>query len=599
MLKQLRERTKVFLWIVVVAFVISIFAVWGMDLRTGDRTEADPEVAGIVNGERIPRQAYAQVATELLNGVKQQRGEDYRMSDMEYRMVQEQAWETTVQKYLIASEIEKTGITIGDDELVSFIRRNPHPSLQSVFVDDNGNFDYQAYLAALGDPSADWTQLENWARSILPEFKLESMLMAQVHVPDRELYDRFLRDSLVVKARYVRVPWADIDEGPAPTDAEIRARYDEIADEFVVPERRRIAVIGIEKAPSELDEEDVRGRLEEIRGEIMAGEDFAEAARNWSDDYMTAEKGGDLGFFSRGSMDSTFTETAFALEPGEVSEPVRTPFGYHLVKMEERDTVDGVEQVHVRHILMEVEPGYDTIDSLRTVLRDVIEEIKDRGFRETAEARGLQYDEPEPIARQAFIPGIGYNPRIINFAFNHRAGQISSTIESEDMVRFVKILEEIPEGRKPLDEVRETVAERILLDRRRAAARETAAEIRREAATSGDLESAALSRSFEMLETPRFRRDDAVPGIGANTAFATAAHTLAVGELSPPITGSDAYYLIVVTERDEPAAEIFADRRPLLLQQARTEMTRRFLANWYEKVRANAEVEDLREEIID
>ena len=89
-----------------------------------------------------------------------------------------QAWEATIQKRLIATEIEKLGIRISDDELVSFIRRNPHPSLANVFVDDQGNFDYQAYLAALGDPSADWTQLEAWARSRLPEFKLDQLGLA-------------------------------------------------------------------------------------------------------------------------------------------------------------------------------------------------------------------------------------------------------------------------------------------------------------------------------------------------------------------------------------------------------------------------------------
>jgi len=243
MLQQMRERTKVFLWIVVVAFVISIFAVWGMDLRTGGDKNSDPEIAGLVNGEEIPRQIYEMTTRELIGGVREQRGEDYRMSAMEYAMLQEQAWETTVQKRLIATEIEKLGITIADDELVSFIRRNPHPSLQSVFVDDNGNFDYQAYLAALGDPSADWTQLEAWARSVLPEFKLESMLMAQVHVPDREIYDRFMRDSLRVRARWVRVPLGSLEDLPAPGEEEISRRYEENEGDFIVPEKRRIATI--------------------------------------------------------------------------------------------------------------------------------------------------------------------------------------------------------------------------------------------------------------------------------------------------------------------------------------------------------------------
>ena len=118
--------------------------------------------------------------------------------------------------------------------------------------------------------------------------------------------------------------------------------------------------------------------------------DFAEAAKEYSDDNATADKGGDLGFFKKGDMAPEFDTVAFALKPGEISEPFRTPFGYHIIKVEERKTEKGIETVHARHILMKVEPGTDTIDSLQTVLRDISTEIHDKGFEKTAADRALK-----------------------------------------------------------------------------------------------------------------------------------------------------------------------------------------------------------------
>ena len=163
MLKQLRENTKTILWIVVIAFVVSIFAVWGMNYRSGGSMSGPSEednVIGSVNGIEITRQAYAANIQDLYNNIRAQRGEDYRPSDTESFMISEQAWEMSIQKIIIAREIEKLGITVTDDELVSFLRRNPHPTLRQMFTGEDGNFDYQAYLQALSNPDADWTELE-------------------------------------------------------------------------------------------------------------------------------------------------------------------------------------------------------------------------------------------------------------------------------------------------------------------------------------------------------------------------------------------------------------------------------------------------------
>ncbi len=594
MLKQLRENTKTILWVVVVAFVVSIFAVWGMNQRSGGRPEQETSVIGSVDGIELSRQMFANTFQELYNNMKVQRGEDFRLSNTESYMLSEQAWEMMIQKAIIAREIERLGITVTDNELVSFLRRNPHPTLRQMFTDEEGNFDYQAYLQALSNPDADWIELERWGRSVLPEIKLETMLSSQVHVSEKQIRDSFQRQNTRIKVRYVKVPFPDEDPPYEPAEAEIRSMYEEKREEFKAPEKRAIRMIRIEKAPTDLDELDVRERMNELRGEILEGLDFAEAARQESDDQMTAQKGGNLGFFGRGVMDSLFTETAFALESGEISEPVRTTFGYHLIRTEEKTVEEDEEKVRASHILMRVEPGYDTIDSLRTLLADLRDTIIDKGIT-AADDFGLEVIEPEPFVQGSFIKDHGYLPRIVNFTFNTDVGKISGTMETEQYIYIVEVIQIIGESTMPLEEVRPLLVEKIKMDRGENAALETAGELRARAVTGGDLEAAAHLFELEVTETPPFTIDSSIPGIGMGTGFAVAAYELQTGRIGPPVKVQNEWFIIEVIDRVPGEPSELASQRAAILQQLRQENVSRFLALWYEQLRKDAEIVDNRE----
>ena len=301
MLKTLRERTKAVLWIVVLAFVISIFALWGMDLRTPERHESDADLAGTVDGEDITYQTYQNSLNQLWTQVKQERGEEYEPSEIERDMLSGQAWELAIQSRLMEREIRDLDITVSDDELVSFLRTNPHPQLIKTFVTEDGQFDYQAYLRALADPEVDWSELERWGRAVIPEIKLQTYLVGQVHIPETELLDRFKERNLTMRAQYVEIPVPTPTGAFETSDTELRVLYDGRKKDFTDPAMRRIRVIEIEKKPSGADEEDASARLADIRSDIVGGRiDFATAAAENSDDAATAAGGGDLGFFKQG-----------------------------------------------------------------------------------------------------------------------------------------------------------------------------------------------------------------------------------------------------------------------------------------------------------
>ncbi len=601
MLQQMRENTKTILWIVVITFIISIFAVWGMNLKSGRGSDPalESDVIGSVDGEKITRQMYSSAYQEIYNQVRAQRGENVELSVTERNMLNEQAWETLVMEILRNREIQRMGITVSDNELVAFLRQNPPAVLQQAFADEQGRFDYQAYLRELSNPQRDWTTLEQWGRAQLPRMKFETMLVSQIHVPERIIFDEFGKQTVEMKAQFVKVPYAEENPPYTPDDQQIKSLYDKSMDEYKEFEKRKVRLIGIPFDPTEADEREVREQLLEIRKEIAAGTDFAEAARLHSDDYNSAENGGDLGFFARGALDSTFTEVAFSQAAGQISGPVRTSYGYHLIRTEEKKQEDGEEKVRASHILMKVEPGYDTTDSLSTLFRDLDEAIRNEGFEKGAASKGLVTIDTEPFIKGAFIKGLGYQPRIVNFAFNHEPGTVSSAIQTEDATYFVKVLERMPEKTRSLEEVRDLVVEKIKYERKVSRAEKIAETIKQDALAGGNLETAARAMGFELLETPPFKIADEIPGIGAGSNFAMACYELPSGRISVPVKGQNEWFVIRVQSKSLPDLNEFAKQKDQIRNEMMQQASYDFLSEWYGKLRETADIVDDREETID
>ncbi len=595
MLKQLRSNTKAILWIVVVAFVISIFAVWGMNLTgTSPGRGRTPEIAGKVNGKPIPRRVYRLKLDQAIEQYKQQKGEDATLNSREYMMLANQAWEMCIRDILVNEQFEKLDIQVTDMELVRFLRNNPHPSLKNTFTDEEGNFDYQAYLNALSNPQADWRQLENWGRSVLPEIKLQTYITSQVHIPSTEVIEEFKKRNRRVKARYIAVPLIEQDEEYNPGEDEIRNLYQKKKEDFKTFEKRRVKIIEIPKEASKTDHREILDEINDIRREILSGKDFADAAELYSQDEISAKNSGDLGFFARGEMVPEFEEAAFSLQTGEISEPVKTKFGYHLIKVEEKKVIDGTEKVHARHILLKIEPGFATLDSIETLVGEVREDILNEGFEEAARMNGLEVKEPEPFHKRGMIDNFGYLPNVLNFAFNYQVNDISMSIQNENAFYFVKIMEKIPERIKTLEEVKDQLVENIRELRVERKTEEYARSIRGRILSGGSFKKIAREADLEVQTTPLFGIDDKVDDMPAGSLFAYVSHQLEEGELSPPIQQGSSFYIIEVTEIEKADMDRLSEERDEIASQLHQESLRNHFTEWYKSVRDDAEVVDNR-----
>ena len=174
MMKQMRENTKIILWIVVFAFVVTIFAVWGLDLDTRRGGGPQQNLVGKINGTPITPQVYQSVYSQLASQYRT--SSNAQLSQTQQEMLRDQAWETIINNTLTEEQVAKLGITVTDEEILAFLRDAPPPEIRQYFLDDKGNFDFAAYRAALNNPEADWTAqarpsrqlLSHMARSVMP-----------------------------------------------------------------------------------------------------------------------------------------------------------------------------------------------------------------------------------------------------------------------------------------------------------------------------------------------------------------------------------------------------------------------------------------------
>ncbi|MCS7198410.1 MAG: peptidylprolyl isomerase [Candidatus Bipolaricaulota bacterium] len=182
-----------------------------------------------------------------------------------------------------------------------------------------------------------------------------------------ESFKRELRQAVELNIKIERL--RDAVVGPIePTDQELSSYLEKHRDKYDTPEqvRARHILIRVPENASEVEIAQAKKQIEDIKKEIENGADFAELAKEHSQDPGSAQNGGDLGWFTRGQMVPEFEDAAFALEPGQISDPVRTQFGFHLIKVEEKKPAQRPELAQIRD----------------RVLRDYIEVERERRFNE-------------------------------------------------------------------------------------------------------------------------------------------------------------------------------------------------------------------------
>lgn len=599
MLKNLRNVVliKAMMWIVAISFVALMVFDWG----AGGMTCAGPgDTVGVINGQKITHQQFVEALRDASRQAKARNN-----AEPEESQLISQIWDQMVAQILYAQQIEAHEIAVSDAE-VNFINRNQPVEWvqnQEVFQTD-GNFDPEKYGRFLDDPgtysSPERNQFvlsaEYAVRQAVLISKLQEMVAGGVRVTSAEVREAFVRQKEKVRVAYAAIEAYSIaDSLVSVSDEQIQAYYSGHPDEFHREAAVNASFVAFEKKPSAADEADAEAEIRDLLAEVRAGGEFAALARSHSEDPGSAERGGDLGFFGRGRMVKPFEEAAFALEPGAISEPVRSQFGWHILKVEERKGEgDGLE-VRARHILLKIRPGRDTLDSLRLESERFQERADEADFLTAVAEQGLQAKETGFITAGGYFPLLGNRTSgLVNSFLSASPGRVSPPYETEQGIYVFVLLARREAGPQPLDEVYNRIATRLKTTEKVNVASTRMAPLLEDVRSGRSLEDAAHSRDIRFAESKPFSRDDFVQGVGRRNAFTGAAFRLETGTTSGVVATDRGAYVLQLLEK-EPIDEVeFKAEVPKLVERLRAEKQNEVLAAWFSDLKEQAEIIDNR-----
>ncbi|NIM96965.1 MAG: hypothetical protein GTO24_02415 [candidate division Zixibacteria bacterium] len=595
MMKAMRKLTKQILWVVIAAFVGTIIFAWGMEFSA--RKQGRKGVLATINGQDVELFAFQYYYDQALRQAEQEQGDVDEETAVQIR---DEVWNNMVNEILLNQEAQKRGIRITDTELYEYMRRYPPKELQEhpSFQTEDGQFDYQRYLQALNDPRVPWAQVESMIRPNLQLARLQQSILALVRVTDEELREFYQDENEKVKVKYILVPTYEFQKEDIPVgDTEINAYYQRHKGEFKADPTANLSYVFFEKKPGQADEEETRQRLLEIKEEILQGEDFAEMALDYSEDNASAKNGGDLGWFGKGMMVAPFEETAFALNPGEISDPVNTRFGWHLIKVEDKKGKGEKEEVKASHILLKISPSDETLEQIKETAEDFADRVRSSDFAQLAEEENLSVGETGAFAQGKTIPGIGNIPGVHEFAFDNQVGEKSDLFETGRGFYVFQIKERKPAGISPLEEVKQVIRQKLVKIKADSLAYGKAEEIYAQIKDGKSLKKAAKDNDATFAEPDEFTRGSSIPPIGNPPEFIGKAFSLTDrNQVSSPVKTNRGTFIIQLVSKTALDDSLFVSVRDsvmtVLMQKKQTQVYQ----DWFAQVREEAKIEDYRSE---
>ena len=602
MLTTMRHKTtmKIIMGVLLFAFVGWLVFEVGMGV-TG--RNSGPSDIGSVNGTPIRYQTYIDTYRAVYEQARQQ-NPGMNFSREEVREIENEAFNQLVQAVLLRDEYNRRGIFVTNREIVDAVRQLPPPEItQAPDFQTNGQFDPAKYERFLSSSNANTRQyllaMEQRYREELPRYKLLQEVTQDVYVSDAKLWSiyRDIHDSVTVRVLLSRGENAP-DSMRMVTDEEVRRYFDAHKDEFRRPSRALMSYIAVTKTPTPVDSIALLGRVRSLRDSIVRGAaDFAEVARTESSDTASGSQGGSLGTFAKGTMDPVFERAALALPIGQVSEPVFTQFGIHLIKVEKK-TADSITARHILFPYARIGARLDTLEARADSLdRQAADQSDPAVLDSVARLMNLRV-ERAPLLYQGtpFILGRYRIPDVSVWAFEARPGETSPVVETNGFYYVFRVDSLWEAGTPPLSEVAQEVRVKVMRDKRRASAEAVAREAERRLSAGQSMDQVARDLGMQST-TLTFSRTTSVPVLGTATAAVGSAFRLRIGERSPLLSNEEAFFFLQPERRTRPDSAAWAaqkeQQRAQIIRTARQLRVQLYMAS----LRRAADVKDRREEV--
>ncbi len=556
MLQIIRDRAQGFLAWVIVLLISIPFALWGINEYIGGGGEV---TVAKVNGNEISQQALQRELFRQRQQIQQALGGRLDPALFPEERLRSQVLEQMIQRELLIQAAQNSGLRIADAHLGSYIRSAPD-------FQQEGQFSPELYERILSREGMSPGMFEISVRQDLLTAQLQAGLILTtfstgheqdayrrllgqqrdvgfVVVPlqrfeeavevSEEAVERFHEENgdlfrlpERVSVDYLELSVDGIAAGINVGEQELRERYEAQIANYRKPEERHLRHILLAAEPDDSDSAvAARKQADELREQLLAGASFEELAKEYSDDPGSAESGGDLGFLSPGMLDAAFEKAAFSLEQGALSEPVRSAFGYHLIRVEavRGGEVSPFDEVRGR-ILDEVkreragQQFYEQAEQLANLAYEFPDSLEEAAVR-----LGIEVQTSEPFGRQGG-EGVFADPRVSAVAFSEEvleSGYNSEPIDiSNDHQVVLRVRERFPAARRPLAEVREQIEARLRRDGAVDEAQQLADAMLARLRSGESPEAVAQAEGLEWKRVTAERTGDELPPALAGSVFA-------------------------------------------------------------------------------
>ena len=626
---------KVFLWVIIIAFVTTIFYSWGAGGKIGG---ANKTVA-TVNGMAIKVNEFDRAYGNIINFYRNQFRGQFSEEMAAKLNLKENALDALIQNRLVLLEAEKMNLMVSDQELAESIFKRPE------FQKDNkfSNSLYNNYLRFSRISARDFE--DNQRKTLLRE-KLEGVIKASTQISETEIQDAYKMENEKIKFKYIGFSKDYFKPAGRPSDEEIQKYFDSYKSQFEVPEQIQVQYVKLtpkmveetvkiyeedikdyydtnqakffikkqykashilikndtplpfgedlsdeekEKLLNEADEK-TRIKADEILKQIKEGAEFGEMAKKYSGDPGSGTNGGSLGQFSQGMMVPEFEAALDQLTPGELGGPVKTLFGFHIVRLDE------VKEERLKPLTEVQEEIKKTLkkDKARKRIRRIAKKIrKAAGVGNDLAKAALEYKAEtkttEFISGKVHnVPEIGNVPEFFNTAFSLSGEQLSDPVNLPEASYLLKIVARKDPYIPKLNEVLSKVTQAVVEEKNKSATENQFKALGERLKTEKNLEQLAKELKMTVEETPFINQSDSIPGIGNIQSIKDAVFPLKPGETTTG-TSRGIYYLIQMVER-EAADQPGPEQLKKIYARLKNEKARVIFQEWMENVKENADI---------
>ena len=502
---------------------------------------------------------------------------------------------------VLLEEADALGLAPDDEELAAWIKRQLSPG--GVFI---GQQQYEAFVRQRFQLSVPMYE-EQLRRSLIIDVRLKRMLTDNVFVTDDELRDVYRRANEKAKFEFIKVSGSEFESQVEPTEQQLREHFEankpryrtqpmrsiklmkiddsqmpgaeiddralrgyyaQNRDRFEVPDRIRAShILFMTEGETEEELKESETEAAKVLEEVRAGADFAARARRYSEDPGTADKGGDLGWVTRGQMVPDFEKQAFLLEQGQISDVIKTEYGFHIIKVHERQNAQIQSFEEVKEEIRAELLGEQNYLNRAKFTDEAFAVARKHG--KDLEAAGRELTIPvatfEKFSRAQPPAELSSSQNLLSAILQAADGEVFSSTDDSDVTTIVVVTEVLPPRDLAFDEVKEEVVSSFIRDESRRLAEERAEAVAAEAReANGNLRRVANRYRLRTRKSDFVTRRDSIPDLGSAGILGAEAFRAQPGTIEGPLRAGADWVVYRVQEQREADMSGFEEEREQL-----------------------------------